>query len=54
MLTVEHEAAELLRRRRLQAYAAHHSGYYVFHWLFELLGWPAARQSHATLQGRID
>ena len=54
MLTVEHEAAEALRHMRLKAYAAHRPRHDIFIWLFELLGWRAARASHATFQGRID
>jgi hypothetical protein len=38
LLAAEHEAAELLRRTRLNAYAPHHRRY-SFRWLFELLGW---------------
>ena len=54
MLTVEHEAAEALRHMRLKAYAPHRPGNHVFRWLFDLLGWRAARASHATFQARID
>jgi hypothetical protein len=54
MLTVEHEAAEVLRHMRLKAHLAHRPGHHVFRWLFELLGWRAARESHAAVHGQID
>ena len=50
MLTVEHEAAEVLRRMRLKAHAAHRSGHYSFRWLFELLGWRVSDENRAALQ----
>ena len=54
MLTVEHEAAEVLRHMRLKAHAAHRPGQFSFRWLFELLGWSASDKIHAALQGRRD
>jgi hypothetical protein len=38
LLAAEHEAAELLRRTRLNAHAPQHRRY-SFRWLFELLAW---------------
>jgi hypothetical protein len=37
-LAAEHEAAEVLRRMRLNVHAVQR-GRYRFRWLFELLGW---------------
>jgi hypothetical protein len=38
-LTTEHEEAERLRHRRLQACAVHRDFHVSFRWLFALLGW---------------
>jgi hypothetical protein len=54
MLTAEHEAAEVLRQRRLQAYAVRHTGRHSLRWLFALLGWRAAGANHAALYAGRD
>jgi hypothetical protein len=50
MLTAEHEAAEVLRHMRLEAYAAQRAGDHSFRWFFELLGWRVSDKTHTMLR----
>jgi hypothetical protein len=45
MLTVEHEAAEVLRYVRLKAYAANRRRHDGLRWVFEIFGWRAPKRS---------
>lgn len=45
MLTVEHEAAEVLRYARLKAHTANRDRHDGLRWVFEFFGWHAPKRS---------
>ena len=50
MLTVEHEAAEILRHMRLKDHSVRPTDHYILRWIFELLGWHSSNENRAELR----